>query len=944
MDNNEKGLLDSSPKDYLSKTIVAPSSKSELALDETELRRFLAHIFTRQETVEVRGLFNESTYFAFFRRSDDLDVVVRRVQERFATAGNSFYSLNVPNPKLYDRAPCRFVKALRKPSDPEENGPYVTADQDITRLHRILVDVDPLRKADDQKISATFDEKRAAFDVAWEVVKYFFTEIGPEYLAITVDSGNGCHLVYTIDLPNDADSVDLINRILTGLSRKFSNATAHIDTAVGNPSRISGLPGTVKRKGQHSAERPHRVVQVTNMPQSVHLAPVPMEALVKLADKLAADGPKASGTRPTNYSGRKYKPVTKRPQGAEYTGPECLRDMPPCMQTLYTIQAQDITGSWNNLTHSMGQACRKLDGLDAFADRMRLVNRLAFPDESRYPDRELNPIIGSVREQEYNYGCSKVPGMGKHCDVRVCRTRLGGIGEEPQAVEAIVAQAVERLKGDPAARQAATSWLFTALREERHSESAASVILRDWIDTVNRLAPGARRYTLKEAEAALDAAYEASVTGDTGAEANAQYITSKTGEIRALLANALTALRTSPEWSGVLGYNTFKDEITVLKQAPIKGIEAGTKWADAHDTLVNEWLQQHGIYVSTAITYQAVQAVAMENSFHPVKDYLHSLVWDGTKRVDTWLSDFMGAEDNDYTRSIGAMWLISAVARIYRPGCQVDHTIVLEGPQGKGKSTTLKALAGEENFTDNVSDFGTKDLSQEMRGVWIIEFAELANMAKSSITANQVKAFLTRTHDRYRPAYGRRVIDQPRQCVFAGSVNDQTYLRDETGNRRFWPVHVPGPFKRDEIQSLRDHLWAESVARYRAGESWWIKDNPDMLKLVEDEQEQRFENDPWEGTVMEYAGLWMDRGVTITEILTIALEKPRSMITKADSNRVGAILRHNKWTSKKSHGVQTFSPPPQEGQQGEPRPVPRAQQGNVRSIDAKPRQEARKTG
>ena len=209
-------------------------------------------------------------------------------------------------------------------------------------------------------------------------------------------------------------------------------------------------------------------------------------------------------------------------------------------------------------------------------------------------------------------------------------------------------------------------------------------------------------------------------------------------------------------------------------------------WSDSDDVRAAEWLQRREINVAPMVVSRSVNAVAREITVHPVRDYLGALAWDGMPRLETWPCRYLGAEDTAFNRTVGALWLISAVARIFRPGVKADHMLVLEGPQGAKKSTALKILAGEAWFTDELPDLGSKDAAMHMHGVWIIEMAELDAIGKAEVS--RIKAFLTRTTDRYRPPYGRYTIEVPRQCVFAGTVNPDTYLRDETGNRRFWPV------------------------------------------------------------------------------------------------------------------------------------------------------------
>jgi predicted P-loop ATPase len=220
--------------------------------------------------------------------------------------------------------------------------------------------------------------------------------------------------------------------------------------------------------------------------------------------------------------------------------------------------------------------------------------------------------------------------------------------------------------------------------------------------------------------------------------------------------------------------------------------------------------------VGSNVAREAVQSVAYEQRFHPILRWLEGLQWDGTPRLDKWLSAYLGTPNTPLTRAIGRKFLISAVARVYKPGCKVDHMLIPEGKQGAQKSKALRALVGDDWFTDQLSDLGTKDASQDLRGTWVIELSELAAMQGREI--ERVKGYVSRQIDRYRPSYGRRAIDVPRQCVFIGTTNDDEYLPDSTGNRRFWPITCT-TIDVDAIAHDRAQLWAEAVAAYHAGET-----------------------------------------------------------------------------------------------------------------------------
>ena len=194
------------------------------------------------------------------------------------------------------------------------------------------------------------------------------------------------------------------------------------------------------------------------------------------------------------------------------------------------------------------------------------------------------------------------------------------------------------------------------------------------------------------------------------------------------------------------------------------------------------------------------------------------------------------------------MFLVSAVARIMDPGCKVDHVPILERQQGIGKSTSLLILTGEAWFSDSLPDVGTKDAMDHLRGKWIVEIAELDAMSRAEDTA--LKAFITRQVDKFRPAYGRREIEWPRQSVFVGTTNRSVYLKDETGGRRYWPVRCTS-INLAALERDRDQIWAEAVHLYRQGHRWHITD-PDLIRQAEAEQRARYDVDVWHDKIEAY--------------------------------------------------------------------------------------------
>lgn len=359
------------------------------------------------------------------------------------------------------------------------------------------------------------------------------------------------------------------------------------------------------------------------------------------------------------------------------------------------------------------------------------------------------------------------------------------------------------------------------------------------------------------------------------------------GRILPVLANAIAAFRHAPEWGGVLAFNEFAFGTVALKPAPWGVVPKG-EWTDHEDRLAADWLQKQGILVSVDVAGQAVQTAARDHPIHPVKSYLHGLKWDGVPRVDAWLSAYLGAEDTEYTRAVGSRWLISAIARIFRPGAKADCCLILEGPQGIRKSTALRTLAGEF-FTDELADLGSKDAAMQTRGVWIIELSELDSLSHSEVA--RIKAFMSRTTDRFRPPYGMRLVESPRQCVFAGTVNHSTYLRDETGGRRFWPIAC-GRIDVEGLARDRDQLWAEAKAMFDGGRAWWL-DSAELIQMASHEQSERYEGDPWE----EVIGRWAEdrSNLSIGEVLERCLQKPQGLWTQSDKNRAARCLRFLGW-------------------------------------------------
>lgn len=377
----------------------------------------------------------------------------------------------------------------------------------------------------------------------------------------------------------------------------------------------------------------------------------------------------------------------------------------------------------------------------------------------------------------------------------------------------------------------------------------------------------------------------------------------KTGAILPARDNIYTILKHDEQWQGVIAYNDFTGRIEAIKPNPlnIKGT-----WSDHHDFQLGNWLANHyGLIINNSANLShAVTMSAMDNSYHPIRNYLTSLpAWDGQSRLDKWLVAFMNAEDKPYTHLAGKYFLIGMVARVMRPGCKLDHMIIFEGQQGKGKSTTLRILGGEW-FSDTTLDLGNKDSYQNIQGVWLQEIAELDSFNKKDST--QIKSFISSQEDNFREPYGRRTVQRPRQTVFAGSTNQNEYFKDPTGNRRFWPIKTgfyDGALATDKLPEVRDQLFAEALHRFNAGENWWPTREEENT-FFRQEQEAREITDPREIAVR----LWLSDLVqlaktefTSLEIIGGALDTEVSKIDNMRSlaTAVGNIMARLGWERKR---------------------------------------------
>lgn len=316
------------------------------------------------------------------------------------------------------------------------------------------------------------------------------------------------------------------------------------------------------------------------------------------------------------------------------------------------------------------------------------------------------------------------------------------------------------------------------------------------------------------------------------------------------LKNLLLILNNDENLKSIV-FNQLSDGMEIKGEVPWS--HPSKFWRDADDAQLISYIDlTYGNF--SARNYDiAVSKVTDDRSYHPIKEFLSSLPeWDEIPRVDTLLVDFLGAVDNEYVRAVTRKTLVAAIARVMVPGCKFDTMLVLSGPQGKGKSTLIAKLCGEW-FNDSLllSDTKDKTAAEKLQGYWILEIGELAGLKKTDIET--LRGFLSRQNDIYRAAFGRRATPHPRQCVFIGTTNADTYLRDITGNRRFWPVKVPGGADRGSWELTREEvemIWAEALHYYKKGETLHLP--KELEPIAVQEQKEAMEQDEREGTIRDY--------------------------------------------------------------------------------------------
>lgn len=404
----------------------------------------------------------------------------------------------------------------------------------------------------------------------------------------------------------------------------------------------------------------------------------------------------------------------------------------------------------------------------------------------------------------------------------------------------------------------------------------------------------------------------------------------KSGHVKNTLHNLTLILENDPNLKGVV-FNQLLDGMEIKGEVPWK--HPSKFWRDADDAQLISYVDAHYGTFSARNYDIAVTKVADDRAYHPIREFIESLPeWDKVPRVDTLLVDYLGAADTAYVRAVTRKTLCAAISRVLRPGCKFDSMLVLNGPQGVGKSTLIAKLAGEW-FSDslNLGDTKDKTAAEKLQGYWILEIGELAGLKKAEVET--LRSFLSRQNDIYRAAFGKRATPHLRQCVFFGTTNAESgYLRDTTGNRRFWPVKTPGSGKKQSWNLTHEEIlqiWAEALVYVRQGEKLYL--SPEMDALAKDEQREAMESDEREGLVREYLdtllperwaemdlferrnfltgsdfgglqekGMVKRTNVSNMEIWCECFGKERANLRRTDSNELTGILARLGWKREES--------------------------------------------
>jgi predicted P-loop ATPase len=375
---------------------------------------------------------------------------------------------------------------------------------------------------------------------------------------------------------------------------------------------------------------------------------------------------------------------------------------------------------------------------------------------------------------------------------------------------------------------------------------------------------------------------------DTTPEWNRFLLRKNGGEIVACLANVVDILENDVRWKGVIAFDEFGLRVVKLKKPPYWNDQgAAGEWDAQDDARTAMWITKlYRFSPSASMIAEAVEVMARNNTVNPPKDWLEGLKWDGSKRIDTWMLDYMGVPLTEYTKRAARWFFMGMVKRVFEPGCKFDYCLVLEGSQGRKKSSALAAIGGEW-YGDTDLDLHNKDSMSALRGKMLYEFSELGSVAKAEATKQ--KSFLSRQVDEYRPVYGRREIRAPRQLVFTGTTNEWEWNKDPTGGRRFWPVSVNEEIDVEGLKLSRDQLFAEAVVMVKEGLRYWPT-SKEQAEIFDKEQLARSIHDSYIDALYELVAVQIG-DFTLYYAASEWLKIDAAKQTRDIQTRIGNALR-----------------------------------------------------
>lgn len=338
----------------------------------------------------------------------------------------------------------------------------------------------------------------------------------------------------------------------------------------------------------------------------------------------------------------------------------------------------------------------------------------------------------------------------------------------------------------------------------------------------------------------FDGLDDAELPEDYNDEWKAELEYTKSGKLLCNIANIILILENDPALAGHIVHDLFTGMDSVKDGLPWN--KNANQWTDTDDANLRVWLEKHYDITGKEKIADALTAVLTRHSYHPIRDYLNGLTWDGVPRLDRIIIDYMGAEDSELNRAMSRKHFVAAVARVFNPGCKYDYCLIMSGAEGIGKSTLLRVMGGKW-FNDSITTLEGKEGMEQLRRAWVVELGELSSVKRSDV--EQVKAHLSKQVDIYRAAYARRVLEHPRQCVFCGTTNEALFLKGDTGNRRFWVIPVVAELRKykdwsEAIRRDRDQLWAEAVHYYKQGEPLYLSEE---LEAQAKQRQQDFNDD-----------------------------------------------------------------------------------------------------